>query len=149
MSSASKASNNKTLNLSRNDLYTANRRAFEDIFGNPNSFPEPILGAYQTLKGRGLIAAMKTNFDEGKATRNAATPTLMDFFCDVDNIVTRNLTPDEVKKFLKTYIYEDTKGTFTDQERQSIEQKLGRLFRARKISPTSRYFRATRKALAR
>lgn len=89
---------------------------------------------------------MKNNFDEGKATRNPATPNIIDFFCDVENIVSRNLDHAEQIKFAETYIYECGPNQFTDKERSDIEQKLGRLFRARKISPASRYFKTVRQA---
>ena len=131
--------------ITRSELYEANRQAFVDVFGDPSVQPEPTIGHYQSLKGRGLVAAMKNNFDEGKATRNTAAPNIIDFFCDVESIVTRNLDKGEVEKFVDTYIYEAGEGGLTDKERSGIEQRLGRLLRARKISPVSRYFRAVRK----
>lgn len=133
------------LNETRREIYSANKRAFDDVIGDPFAKPEPIQGQYQILKSRGLIAAMKTNFDEGKATRNPATPRLMDFFCDVENVIARNLDSEQQAKFTEAYLYED-EDALTTAERSDIEQKLGRLFRARKISPVSRYFRAVRQA---
>lgn len=123
-----------------------NRDAFVDVFGDPFNKPEPTPGQYQTFKGRGPIAAMTNNFDEGKATRNPAAPSILDFFCDVENILTRNLSPQEKAKFIETYFYE-VDGALTTKERNEIEQKLGRLFRARKICPVTRYFRTIRKPI--
>lgn len=131
---------------SRSELFVAYKRAFEDVFGDPLAKPESFSGQYQILKSRGQVAAMKNNFDEGKATRNPASPHIIDFFCDVENIVTRNLSADELERFTNTYIYELRDGGLTDQERSDIEQRLGRLFRARKISPVNRYFKTVRQA---
>lgn len=129
-------------NLSRIDILAANQRAFEDVFGSPFA-KEPSTGHYQTLKGRGAIAAMKNNFDEGKGTRVPAAPNLMDFFCDVENIVSRNLSEGEQERFWETYLYEDST-QFTPRERTAIEQKVGKLLRTRRISPVSRYFKVVR-----
>lgn len=135
-----------TMNVTRKELEAANKRAFDDVFGDPFAKPEPFTGQYQILKGRGAIAAMKNNFDEGKATRVPAAPNLMDFFCDVENIVSRNLDPVEQVKFEATYIFEAGPNQFTPKERVEIEQRVGRLLRARKISPVTRYFRVIRKS---
>jgi hypothetical protein len=129
-------------NLTRIEILAANQRAFEDVFGNPFA-KEPFTGHYQTLKGRGAIAAMKNNFDEGKGTRVPAAPNLMDFFCDVENLISRNLSPEEEVLFWETYLYEDST-QLTPKERSGIEQKLGKLLRARRISPVSRYFKVIR-----
>ena len=128
------------------ETYADNKQAFTDVFGDPFAKPEAIPGQYQTYKGRGLIAAMRNNLDEGKGTRNLAAPSVMDFFCDVENILTRNLSPQEQAKFTETYFYE-VDGVLTTKERNEIEQKLGSLFRARKISPVSRYFRTIRQPI--
>lgn len=133
------------VNTTRSEIFAANKQAFDDVFGNPFAKPEPFTGQYQILKGRGQIAAMQYS-DEGRATRNPAKPNLMDFFCDVENIITRNLDSVEQAKFQATYIYESGPNQFTDKERSEVEQKLGRLLRARKISPVSRYFKTIRQA---
>lgn len=129
-------------NVTRSELVAANQRAFEDVFGNP-FYKEPFTGQYQTLKGRGAIAAMKNNFDEGKGTRVPAAPSLIDFFCDVENVVSRNLSPEQQERFYQTYGNEDA-SALTPKQRAVIEQTLGRIFRARKISPVSRYFKVVR-----
>jgi hypothetical protein len=131
--------------VTRSDMEAANRQAFVDVFGDPFAKPEEIVGQYQMLKSRGLIAAMRNNFDEGKATRNSATPSSLDFFIDVENIVERNLSESDQVLFQEAYLFEN-KNALTTKERSAIEQKLGRLFRARKISPVSRYFKTIRQA---
>lgn len=134
-------------NITASAIFAANRQAFVDVFGDSTAKPESITGHYHTLKSRGLVAAMKNNFDEGKSTRNNATPNIIDFFCDVENLVTRNLTKEEVGKFEDTFIFEFKEGVFTPKERTEIEQKIGKLLRVRKISPVSRYFSVTRQKL--
>lgn len=134
------------IKISRSEIEAANRQAFIDVFGDPFAKPEPIPGQYQLLKSRGVVAAMKNNFDEGKATRNPARPSLMDFFCDVENLITRNLNSEHQGKFNEAYLYE-VEGALTNKERYGIEQKVGRLLRARKISPVSRYFKTVRQVI--
>lgn len=134
------------INLTKRDLFAANKRAFVDIFGDPFATPEPIPGHYQTLKGRGPVAAMKNNFDEGKATRNPASPNIIDFFCDVERIIDDTLTDGERVKFRDTYLYEET-GRLTQDERTDIEQRLGRVLRAKAVSPVRRYFTVLRRSI--
>lgn len=130
--------------VTKHERFIDNKWAFDDIFGDPFATPEPMTGHYQTLKSRGAVAAMKNNFDEGKATRNPAAPNIMDFFCDVEKVVNSSLTPDEYQKFVNTYIYENPDGGFTSKERTDVEQRLGRILRAKKISPVRRYFTTIR-----
>lgn len=132
-------------NVTRSEIFAANKQAFNDVFGDPFAKPESLSGQYQLLKGRGYVAAMQYT-DESKATRNTARPTLMDFFCDVENVLTRNLSKEEHAKFIECFLYE-VGGVLTDKERSDIEQRLGRLFRARKISPVSRYFKTIRQKI--
>jgi len=126
----------------------ANRRAFVDIFGDPTALPEAIPGHYQNFKGRGPVAAMKNNFGEGKATRNPASPNIIDFFCDVDRVVGKTLTQDEQDKLLSRYIYEDDDHGLSQAEQNDIEQRLGKAFREAGISPVTRYFTAIRGVFA-
>ncbi len=133
-----------TKNVTRAEIFAANKRAFTDIFGDPFAWPEPVEGHYQNLKSRGVIAAMKNNFDEGRAARLPGAPTLLDFFCDVENIVSRNLEEDEQRKFNATYILESGTDQLSGEEKVDIEQRIGRILKARKISPTTYYFRAIR-----
>lgn len=134
-------------NVTRSEMLAANKRAFDDVFGDPFAKPESFTGQYQIFKSRGAIAAMKNNFNEGKATCVPAAPNLIDFFCDVENIVSRNLDPIEQVAFEATYIFEEEGlNQFTPKERVEIEQRLGRLLRARSISPVVRYFKVVRQA---
>lgn len=128
----------------KHERFVDNKWAFDDVFGDPFTTPEPMSGHYQTLKSRGAVAAMKNNFDEGKATRNPAAPNIMDFFCDVEKVLSQHLTPDESVKFVHTYILEDQDQGFTQKERTDVEQRLGRVLRAKKISPVRRYFTSIR-----
>lgn len=129
------------------ERFASNKRAFTDVFGDPFAKPEPVTGHYQSLKSRGPVAAMKNNFDEGKATRNPASPNIIDFFCDVERVVADTLTQSEVDKLMDTYIYELGEGIFTEDERSNVEQQIGRIFRAKGISPVSRYFKSTRQKI--
>ena len=137
----------KNVNKTKSGSASANRRAFVDVFGDPAAKPEAIPGHYQTFKGRGPVAAMKNNFGEGKATRNPASPNIIDFFCDVDRTVEKTLTGDEQEKFLSRYIYEDDDHGLTQAEQNDIEQRLGKAFRESGISPVTRYFTAIRRSI--
>ena len=125
--------------------YAENRRAFVDVFGDPSAQPDAIPGQYQTLKSRGNMASALGNIGEGKSTKNLASPCIVDFFCDVDKVVRLELNPAEKQLFDETFIYEEESGGLNLNERNNIEQRLGRLFRLRGISPVVRYFMAFRK----
>lgn len=123
----------------------AAKQAFAEVFGDPYAEPEQRVGQYQTYKGRGLIQAMKNNFDEGKATRNPASPNVVDFYCDVERVLETTLTLTELEKFQLVYFEEDL-SALTPNERQAIEQRIGRKLRERGISPVRRYFNTIRRS---
>lgn len=126
-------------------IYADNKIAFEDVFGDPFGVPDPTDGHYYSLKTRGLIAAMNNNFDEGKATRNAAMPSILDFFCDVDRVVEDVLTQaSDRQRFIDTYITQIAIDALTQKQRSDIEQAMGKLFLSRRISPVTRYFKVIR-----
>lgn len=125
--------------------YAVAKQAFVDVFGDPYTQPEPMVGHYQTYKSRGLVQAMKNNFDEGKATRNPASPNVVDFYCDVERILETTLSADELDKFWLAYIEEDLTA-LSDNERHSIELRIGRKLRERGISPVRRYFTSIRRS---
>jgi hypothetical protein len=128
-----------------NQQYALNKAAFEDVIGDPFAHPEPIQGQYITLRTRSSIMIAK-NSDEGKATKNPATPNIIDFFCDVERIVKRVLKDEALfDKFMDTYIYQTTEDAFTKEERSRLEQQIGKLFIAYKISPVAKYFKVIRK----
>lgn len=126
--------------------YAVAKQAFVDVFGDPYAQPEAIPGHYQTLKGRGPVQAMKNNFDEGKATRNPASPNVVDFYCDVERILEVTLTKDELDKFFLIYIVETDLSALDENARQSIEQRIGRTLRERGMSPVRRYFTSIRRS---
>lgn len=125
----------------------AAKQAFAEVFGDPYAEPEQRVGQYQTYKGRGLIQAMKNNFDEGKATRNPASPIAMDFFCDVDRVVSDTLTEDERERFIDVYIEESDEHSLNKQQRTDIEQRIGRVLREKGVSPVRKYFTTVRRSL--
>jgi hypothetical protein len=124
--------------------FAKNRNAFVDVFGDPFAQPEVIEGQYQNLKSRGL-RSMLGNVGEGKPSGNMANPSPVDFFCDVDKIVTNALCDEEYRRFMETYIYENKAAGLSATECTAIEQRLGKLFRNYGISPVVRYFMAFRK----
>lgn len=127
--------------------FAQNKRAFEDVLGDPSATPEPVDGHYNMLRARSLIKAQKINFDEGRATANPARPNVIDFICDVENAVKKVLKSDKslLQRFNNTYIHDVSTGTELNQvERTALEQRIGRLFIIRKISPVARYFTAIR-----
>lgn len=126
-----------------NEEFRFNKNAFDDVMGDPYAL-EPSLGNYQKLQRRSSIRVANNEFDMGKATKTPGQPNVQDFYCDVDRCITDVLTKDEQVRFTDTYISEYG-NVFTPKERMRIEQKVGKLFRLRKISPVSKYFNGVRR----
>lgn len=126
--------------------YALARQAFVEVFGDPYAQPESLTGHYQAYKSRGLLQAMKNDFDQGKATRNPAQPNVVDFCCDVERVLS-TLTPQELYKFQLVYLEESDLSALDRNERQYIEQRVGRKLRERGISPVRRYFTSIRRSL--
>jgi hypothetical protein len=131
----------KRTNSSR---FAENRRAFVDIFGDPFALPESIEGQYQRLKSRGLRDSLG-HLGKSKTTKNLASPSPVDFFCDVDKIVKGELSDDEYRRFVDTYLLENEPPSLNQNERNYIEQRLGKMFLKRGVSPVIRYFMTFRK----
>lgn len=130
-----------------NEQFLFNKIAFDDVIGDPFAKPEPIDGQYFTLSRRSTINVMDNNFDLGKGTRNAAQPSVIDFFCDVERTIGDALTSEEKTKFFEVYVLESRPDALTPKERMQIEQKLGKLFRNRKLSPVTKYFKTIRQSV--
>jgi hypothetical protein len=137
---------NKTRN-NRKQESNKNRRAFEEILGNP--FTDAPQGIYQTLKFSSSISSVEGTYGEGEGTACSEKPSIVDFRCDVDLII-REVVPDDILrvKFYITYVMEQITSdlSITDKKvRNSLEQKMGKLFRTRGLSPVKRYFTVTRR----
>ena len=133
-------------NLSRaraRERWIDNKLAFDDVIGDPFAWPEPVIGQYRKLKSRSSVMAVN-NSQEGRGTDNPARPNVVDFFCDVEHAVISVLSPEELQKFVDTYISESTETAFTPLERSRIEQRIGKVLRQRKLSPVSKYFTVIR-----
>jgi hypothetical protein len=130
-----------------NEQFRYNKIAFDDVIGDPFAKPEPIDGQFFTLSRRSTINVMDNNFDLGKGTRNAAQPSVIDFFCDVERAITDTLDEEGAQKFRDTYVTGDKEDALTPKERMQIEQKLGKLFRNRKLSPVTKYFKTIRQSV--
>ena len=142
----------------RSERWGRNKRAFDEIIGDPYAKPEPIQGQYAALKSRSSvpIANIKGSLAESK---NSARPSPVDFFCDVEAAIKDGLETyyngpgygDGYKDtfedtFINTYIAEDeNKSMFGQQIRSKLEQIIGRILIERGISPASKYFIAIRK----
>jgi hypothetical protein len=125
--------------------FQRNKAAFEEVFGNPFVKPEPLQGHYQRFRARqSAIMAIKYG-DDPHGTKNPCQPSVIDFFCDVDNIVSRVLgTKQNVVRFQLTYMEDDDK-QFTPKQRQEIEQEIGAELLNLKIAPVLGYFQTERK----
>jgi DNA-binding phage protein len=143
-------SENADANYNRTQ-HAKNRKAFEDILGDPFAMPDSIDGHYHRMKFRSLLMAAKFDFDEGTVTANSAKPTAVDFYCDVELMVREVITDEEsFMKFIETYLTKpDGLTDLTAIERDFYEQRLGRMFRARGISPVAKYFTAIRQQVHR
>lgn len=130
-----------------NQEYSFNKIAFDDVLGDPFAKPEPIEGHYGSLQKRSSIRVANNQFDMGKATRNTAQPSITDFACDVERIISSFVIPALQQKFRETYITEECDTHFTPAERAKLEQTVGKAFRRNKISPVSKYFTAVRQSI--
>src|SRR5258708_1220483 len=137
-----------TRRVRANERFAENKRAFDEVIGDPFAKPDPIYEHYPLLKRRSSISAAKNNFDEGRATGNSARPSPVDFFCDVERTIETTLQ-DRILliKFGDTYIIESTETAFTPQERSDLEQAVGKAFRENGISPVSVYFTTVRQSI--
>ena len=134
------------------ELAARYKNGFDEIIGDPFGHPEPIEGHYSLLKSRSGIFTVVPERDSPSPV-NQARPNQLDFFCDVDSAIDDGLAvfqkhhPDFGKAlnvlFLGTYWFE-TGPMFNQKERAELEQMIGRILVARKISPVSRYFTVTK-----
>ena len=115
-----------------------NKEAFDHIIGDPFSL-DGKEGAYITLKKTSTVGSIDVLKGESKGRVEVQKPSLTDFFCDVDLII-REVIDDPIMldRFFWTYIMgsEDIDA----KTRNKLEQKLGKLFRLRGISPIQKYF---------
>lgn len=136
-----------------------NKKAFDEIIGDPYS-KHDIVGQYMTLRTRSSVKAVDNSIENqamGGSSGNAARPNVVDFICDVDSAVfdglgkyckhtgrnTFNEYVDMCEDFTSTYITQE--GEYIKQrQRAEIEQIIGQILIARKISPAVRYFTALR-----
>lgn len=126
--------------------FRENKIAFDDVIGDPTAIPEPIDGNYNTVRRRSSIKVAKNDFDESHGTANPARPNVIDFVCDVDNVVSAVISNEDLlQRFYNVFVYGDDPKELSQKERTMLEQRMGRLFRKRKISPVTRYFTAIRK----
>lgn len=142
----------KTKVNQKEELAAKYKAAFVEIIGDPFAKPEAISGMYEELKKKSAI----TIVEPGKAGAapspvNRAKPNHLDFFCDVESAVQDGLAAykkgnfdDLLIRFDNTYWIESGV-IFTQKERAEIEQIIGRILSARKISPARKYFIAVRK----
>lgn len=133
----------------RNDRYAENKAAFDDVIGDPFGVPDPVDGQYSKFKQRSSIRVANNDFDSGHATPNAARPSPLDFFCDVERAVEDALGEDrdQAVRFMETYIWQSSDNAFTPKERADIEQRVGTVLLKRKISPVTMYFKVIRRSV--
>lgn len=125
--------------------YAQNKAAFVEVIGDPYAIPEPIEGEYYRLKRRTQVNVFQID-DGGSATPRAAQPNKMDFFCDVENAVTEVINNQIVlDMFWCTYL--DDEPLLNQQQRNDLEQRIGKKFAARRISPVKEYFKTIRRKL--
>lgn len=128
--------------------FSYNKNAFTDVIGDPFA-TEPVEGHYITLNKRSSLRVANNDFDSGQATRNTAQPNQMDFFCDVERIISDHFKDNAtlIEEFEATYITEERADIYTAEERVVIEQAMGKAFRRCKLAPVSKYFTAIRNSV--
>lgn len=137
----------------KSELVARNKAAFDEVIGDPYAYPEPLSGHYYLLKQRSSITAAPTpDKMQAKGPANRARPSSVDFFCDVEAAIRDGLESyfkniplecefSPLDGFIATYITEDDRVViYSQNERAGIEQAIGRLLVARKISPVTKYF---------
>lgn len=121
-----------------------NKAAFVAVLGDPFEVPE-IEGMYLILKRRSSISATQNDFSMGRGTHNPANPSILDFFCDVENVIERAITDKKLlKKFIDTYIMGDV-DTLTKEQRAYLEQRVGQRFFNRRLHRVKEYFNSVRR----
>lgn len=134
-----------------------NKKAFDDVLGDPFSNDEAKQGHYCSMRYRSILSATRNNFGEGAATVNAAKPNAIDFCVDVEKVILKVLGDDLplLHSFIELYItntvgqFEGNQKSITQAERVYLEQRMGRLFLAQGISPVIKYFTTIRRAAPR
>ncbi len=132
----------------KSERWSRNKRAFNEVIGDPYALHEPIEGHYSMLKGRStiMIAGGET---KSPSPVNQARPNVIDFIIDVDACVEDGMsTMDDValRIFIDTYITEDPDAVKFDQnQRNKVEQLIGNILVERKIYPVTKYFTTIRK----
>lgn len=127
-----------------------NKKAFDDVIGDPYAKPEPIEGHYALLRNRSSLSIAEPE-RQAPSPQNPARPNALDFFCDVESAVADGLDVWNSKcisfqnKFNNTYFVEDPSyPSFDQKERAGIEQCIGNILVARSISPVAKYFTTIR-----
>lgn len=132
-------------NKKKAELVGKYKSAFDEVIGDPYAHPEPIEGHYSMLKSRSSIAIVEHKRDSSPSPVNQARPNQLDFFCDVDAAIKDGLESIEqdLDMFTNTYFLEQAP-MFNQSVRALVEQTVGRILVARKISPVSKYFTVTK-----
>lgn len=139
----------------QSERWMLNKKAFDEVIGDPYALPEPIEGHYATLKNRSSIIIGEPE-QKSSSPVNQARPNVVDFTIDVENGIKDGLElyakeflfelPDVFDTFITTYITEGPKEEcFNQRERADVEQIIGRILVTRSIYPTAKYFTTIRK----
>ena len=117
-----------------------NKKAWDEIIGDPFGWPEPIDGHYLALKNRSTVIIADTE-EKSRSPVNDAKPNPIDFLIDVEKCVEDGLKSIGYSKeiFDNTYII-GLGDIFNTTERNSLEQVVGNIFVKRGIAPIQKYF---------
>ena len=127
-----------------------NKRAFDEVLGDPYGYPEPIEGHYSMLRCRSSLAIGEP-VRKTPSPVNQARPTALDFFCDCENAIVdgldvfnrKDLAPSPIDAlkdvFYRTY-FSETGLRFIQKDRSELEQIIGEILVGRGISPVPKYF---------
>jgi len=109
------------------------RQAFEDT-----------MTAYETMRYCSPVSIMDTS-KEVSGTINGATPTPLDFFCDVETQINTIIADKLIQtKLWNTYVFGGD-NTLSKSQKNYYEQRIGKLFILRSIWPIAKYFRTIKK----
>jgi hypothetical protein len=141
-------------NSNQRERLARNKEAYDEVIGDPYS-KHDIVGQYISLRTRSSIKAVDNGSTDGCiGTANTARPNVVDFVCDVEAAIEDGLRryiessyhsslESLERAFIATYL--TCEGEYLNQrQRSDIEQIIGQLLIARKISPVVRYFTALR-----
>lgn len=98
-----------------------------------------VLESYTIIRMNSVVKAMDTS-DVSGGTPNPATPSTIDFVCDVDNVIKKQV---DDGRFYQVFV--DGTDEYSKEQKFKYEQLVGRMFVVRQLWPVKKYFTVQRR----